>query len=122
MYTHENVEAGLGLYLRSKDDINYLMKNSTIPRKMTTKFFAGYKFYNGEAVGKQFLRQRNQQVVGSKKTLAGKKIVSVPVSTLSKNMVDQIKLPHKIFEAVEKPGSKTCVTLLLHRVNKRESS
>ena len=75
----------------------------------------------GEADFNQFIRQRNQLCVAADNFLREQNLSPVLQSTLSKNMEEQLKLVHKLFDFVDCPKRKICVTLLRYKVDNPET-
>ena len=76
----------------------------------------------GEAGSNQFIRQRNQLVVGADNFLREHNLPSVLQSTLAKAMEEQLKLVRKVIDVVDRPNRKICVTLLRYKVDNSETS
>ena len=84
----------------------------------------------GEADFNQFIRQRNQLVVAQRNQLVvaadnflrEKNLSPVLQSTLSKDMEEQLKLVHKVIDAVDCPNRRICVTLLRYKMDDPETS
>ena len=76
----------------------------------------------GEADFNQFMRLRNQLVLAAEKFARVEKLTPVLIPTMSKDMVEQLKLAHKIVDLVDRANRKVCVTLLRYNVDKPESS
>ena len=76
----------------------------------------------GEADFNQFIRQKNQLVAAADKFPRGQNLSPVLQSTLSKDMEEQLKLVHKVIDAVDCPDRRICVTLLRYKVNNPETS
>ena len=70
----------------------------------------------------QFVWQRNQLVVAADNCLREQILPSVPQSTLSKDMEEQLKLVHKVIDVVDRPNRRICVTLLRYKVDNPETS
>ena len=76
----------------------------------------------GEADFKQFIRQSNQLFVAADNFLREQNWPSVLQSTLSKDMVEQLKLVHKLINIIDCPNRRICVTLLRYKVDNPETS
>ena len=76
----------------------------------------------GEAGFNQFIRQRNQLVVAAHNFLREQNLSLVLQSTLSKDMEEQLKLVHKVIDAVDCPNRRICVTLLRYKVDNPQTS
>ena len=66
----------------------------------------------GEADFNQFIRQRNQLVVAADNFLGEQNLSPVIQSTLTKVMVEQLKLAHMVIDVMVRPNRRICVTLL----------
>ena len=76
----------------------------------------------GEADFNQFIQQRSQLVVAADNFLREQNLSPVLMSTLSKDMEEQLKLIHKLNNVVDLPNRKICVTLLRYKMDKPEIS
>ena len=76
----------------------------------------------GEADFNQFIRQRNQLVVAADNFLREQNLPPVLQSTLSKDMEEQLKLVHKVIDAVDRQNRKICGTLLRYKVDNADTS
>ena len=76
----------------------------------------------GEADFNQFMRLRNQVVIGAKKFARVEYLTPVLIPTMSKDMDDYLKMAHKVVDVVQRANRKICVTPLRYNVNKPESS
>ena len=65
---------------------------------------------------------RNQLVVAADNFLREQILSPVLQSTLSKHMEEQLKLVHKVIEAVDRPNRRICVTLLRYKADNPETS
>ena len=75
-----------------------------------------------EADFNQFIREKNQLVVAADNFLSEQNLSPVLQSTLSKDMMEQLKLVHKVIDVVDRSNKKTCVTLLRYKVDNPETS
>ena len=75
-----------------------------------------------EADFNQFIRQRNQLVVAAGKFLREQSLSPVLLSTLSKDMEEQLQLVHKVIDVVDRPNRRICVTVLRYKVDNPETS
>ena len=76
----------------------------------------------GEADFIQFIRLGNQLVAAVRDFSKEENRPPVQAKLLAKNMEEQLKLPHKVVEVVDRPHLKTCVTMLPYNVAKPETS
>ena len=76
----------------------------------------------GETDFNQFMRLRNQLVNATENFAREENLTPVLIPTMSKGMVEQLKLAHKVVDVVDRANRKICVTLLRYNVNKPESS
>ena len=76
----------------------------------------------GEADFNQFIRQRNQLVVAADNLLREENLSPVLQSTLCKDMEEQLKLVHKVIDAVDRPKRRICVTLLRYKADNPDTS
>ena len=77
---------------------------------------------SGEADFHQFMRLKNQLVIGAEDFAREEKLSTVLLPTLSKDMDEQIKLVLKVVDVVDRGNRKLCVTLLRRSVVKSETS
>ena len=76
----------------------------------------------GEAHFNQFTRLRNQLVNAAENSAREETLTSVLIPTMSRDMDEQLKLAHKVFDVEGRANRKICVTLLRYNVDKPESS
>ena len=76
----------------------------------------------GEADFNQFVRLRHQLVNAAERFAREEIFTPVLIPTMSRDMDEQLKLAHKVFDVVDRTNRKICVTLLRYNVDKRESS
>ena len=76
----------------------------------------------GETDFNQFLCLRNQLFIAAGNFGTEEYSTSVLISTMSKDMDEQLKLCHKVVDVVDCPYKKACVTLLRYNVDKPKSS
>ena len=76
----------------------------------------------GEADLKHIIRVRNQLVIATKKFGREENISTVLIPSLPKDMDEQLKLPHKVIDVVNRANRKTCMPLLQYIVDKSKSS
>ena len=76
----------------------------------------------GEVDFNQFMRLRNQLVNTAENFAREENLRPVFIPTMSKDMDEQLKLPHKVVDVVNRAKRKICVTLLRYSVDKPERS
>ena len=76
----------------------------------------------GGAVLNQFLCLRNQLVIATENFVTGENLSAVLVLTMSRDMDEQLKLAHIMVGVVDRCSRKICVTRLLYKVDKPQSS
>ena len=76
----------------------------------------------GEADFNQFMRLRNQLVIAVENFAKEEHLSSVQISTMPKDMDEQLKLAHKVVDVVDRANRKTSVTPVLYNANDLESS
>ena len=91
-------------------------------RQHNAEFRLRQNFTMEEADFNKFFRQRNQLVVAADNFLREQYFASVLQSTLSKDMVEQLKLVHKVINVVDRPIRRICVTLLRYKVDNPKTS
>ena len=112
-----------GRFSWSKNDLNYLDEKLKVFRKDDKKEFRLLQnLTKGEANFNQFMRLRNQLVNAAKNFAREENLTPVLISTMSKDMDEQIKLAHKVVDVVDRANRKICVTLLRYNVDNLESS
>ena len=113
-----------GRYSCTKNDSNYLdVKLKVFKREdKNAEFRLRQNLSMGEADFIQFIRQRNQLVPAADNFLREQSLSPVLESTLSKDMDDQLRLVHKVNDAVERPKRRICVTLLRYKVDNTDTS
>ena len=75
----------------------------------------------GEADFNQFMRLRNQLVNAAENFAREENLAPVLIPTMSRDMDEQLKLAHKVVDAVDRANRKICVTLLRYNADKPES-
>ena len=76
----------------------------------------------GEADFNQSLRLRNQQFIEAAENFVKEESLSAVLKPkMSKDMVEQLKLTHKVVDVVDRPCRRICVTLLRYIVDKPDS-
>ena len=112
-----------GRFSWSRNDSSYLdVKLKVIRKGDKEEFPVVQKLTMGEANFNQFLRLRNQLVTAAKNIAREEILIQVPLSTMSKDVDEQLKLAHKVVGVVDRANRKICVTLLRYNVGKPESS
>ena len=76
----------------------------------------------GEADFNQFMRLKNQLVNAAENFAREENLTPVLITTMSRDMDEQLKLAHKVVDVVDRTNGKICVTLLRYNVDKPESS
>ena len=76
----------------------------------------------GEADFNQIMRLRNQLVNAAENFAREENLTPVLVTTMSRDMDEQLKLAQKVVGVVDRTNRKICVTLLRYNVDKPESS
>ena len=90
---------------------------------MTTKSFRLVRNLTiGEANFNQCMRLRNHLVNAAENVARKEKLTPVLIPTMSKDMDEQLKLAHKLVDAVDRANRKICVALLRYKVDKLEGS
>ena len=107
----------------SKNPFGYLDKKLKVSNRDENKQFQlAQNLTMGEADFNQFIRLRNQLVVAVRDFSKEKNLTPVQVKPLAKDMEEQLKLTHKVVEAVDRPHRKICVTMLRYNMEKPETS
>ena len=76
----------------------------------------------GESDFNQFQQIFNQLVIAAENLAAEQNLSQIHITTMSKEMTEQLKLSHRVVEIVARPNRKTFVTMQQHNVDKPESS
>ena len=112
-----------GQFFGSKIDSNYSdVKLKVFKRDDTKEFRLVQNLTMGEAHFSQFKRLRNQPVNAAENFAKEESLTPVLIPTMSTDMVEQLKLAHKVVDVVDRANKKTCVTLVRYNVDKPESS
>ena len=112
-----------GRFFWSKNDSNYWDAKLKVFRKDDKKEFRLVQNVSmGEADFNQLMRLRNQLVNAEENFAREGNFPPVLISTMSKDMDEQLKLAHKVVDVVDRANRKICETLLRYNVNKPESS
>ena len=76
----------------------------------------------GEADFNQFMQLRNQLVLAAGNFAREENLSPVLLPTMSKDMVEQLKLAQKVVDVVDRANRNICVTMLWYSVDKPDSS
>ena len=107
----------------SKNDSSYLdVKLKVFKKDDKEEFRLVQNLTMGEADFNQFLRMRNQLVIAAGNFAREENLTPVLITTMSRDMDEQLKLAHKVVVVVDRANRKICVTLLRYKVDKPESS
>ena len=118
-----NVKTDLDKFSWSKIDSKYLDVKLKVFRKDDKKEFQlVLNLTMGEADFNQFMRLRNQPINAAENCARVENLTPVVISTMSRDMDEQLKLAHKVVDVVDRANRKICVTLLQYNVDKPESS
>ena len=112
-----------GQFSWSKNEPNYLdAKLEVIKKDDNKEFRVAQNLTMGEADFNQFMRLRNQLVNGAENFAREENLTPVLIPPMLKDMGEQLKLAHKVVDAVDRVNKNICVTLLRYNVDKPESS
>ena len=112
-----------GRFSWSKNDSNYLEVKFKVFRKDDKKEFRLVQNLTiGEADFNQFMRLRNQLVNAAENFAREENLTPVLIPIMIRDMDEQLKLAHKVVDAVDRTNRKICMTLLRYSVDKPESS
>ena len=118
-----NCQDSFGQFSWSKNYSNYLDVKLKIFKKDGKKVFRLVQnLTTGEENFKQFMRLRNQLVNAAENFAREENLKPVLISTMSRDMDEQLKLAHKVVDVVDRANREICVTLLQLKVDKPESS
>ena len=107
----------------SKIDSNYLDVRLKVFRKVDKKEFRlAQNLTTGEADFNEFMRLRNQLINAAENIRREENLTPVLIPTMSRDMEEQFKLPHKVVDVVDRTNKKICVTPLRYNVDKPEIS
>ena len=107
----------------SKNDSNYLDVKLKLFQKVDNKEFQlALNLTMGEKDLNQFMRLRKQLVNAAENFATVENLTPVLTPTMSNDMDEQLKLAHKVVDAVGRASRKICVTLPRYNVEKPESS
>ena len=112
-----------GRFSWSKNDSNYLdVKLKVVTENAKKEFRLAQNFTTGEADFNQFMRLRNQLVNAAGNFTRDEILTTVLIPTMSFFIDEQLKLAHKVVDAVDRANRKICVTQLRYNVEKPEGS
>ena len=113
----------LGRFSWSKNDSNYLdVKLKAFKKDDKIEFRLVQNLTMGEADFNQSMWLRNKLVNATENFAIEENLTPVLIPTMSKDMDEQLKLPHKVVDVVDRANRKLCVTLLRYNMDKPESS
>ena len=114
----------IGRFSRTKNDSNYLdVKLKVFKREdKNAEFRLRQNFSMGEVNFNQFIRQRSQIVAAADNFLREQNLSPVLQSTLTKDIMEQLKLVHKVIHVADRPNRRICVTLQRYKVDNPETS
>ena len=96
-----------------RNDSNYLdVKLKVFKKDGKKEFRLVQKLAMGETDFNQFMRLRNQLVNAAENYAREENLTPVLKTAMSKDMDEQLKLAHKVFDVVIRANRKICVTLL----------
>ena len=102
-----------GQFSLFKKDSTYLDVKLKVLKEDDNKEFRLVKNLTmGEADFKQFMRLRKQLVNAAEHFAREENLTSVLIPTMSKDMDEQLKLAHKVVDALDRANRKICVTPL----------
>ena len=106
-----------------QNDSNYLdIKLKVFTKDDKKEFRLVQNLTIGEADFNQFMRLRNQLVNAADNFAREENLTPVLITTMSRDMDEQLKLAHKVVDVVDRRNRKICVTLLRYKVDNPESS
>ena len=112
-----------GWFSWSKIDYNYMDVETNVFKEANNKDFRMVqKLTMGEADFNQFMRLRNQLVSAAEESGTDKKVLPMLISTVFKDMDEQLNLAPKVIDVVDPACGKICETLLPYIVEKPDSS
>ena len=95
----------------SKNDFKYLkVKLKVFKRDDIKEFLLVPNLTMGEAEFNQFVRRRNQLVNAAENFAREENLTPVLITTMSKDMEEQLKPAHKVVDVVDRAKRKICVT------------
>ena len=112
-----------GQFFWSKNDSNYLDVKLEVFRKDDKKEFRLVQnLTRGGADFNQFMQLGNQLVNAAENFAREENLTPSLISTMSKDMDQQLKLAHELVDVVDRANRKTSVTLLRYNMDNLESS
>ena len=118
-----NANFSFGQFSWSKNDSIYFDVKFNVFKKNVNKEFRLIQNRTvAEADFSQFMRLRNQLVIAGKNFAREETLPPVAIATLSKGMVEHLKLAHKVVGVVDRSDRKICVTLLRYNMDKPKIS
>ena len=102
----------------SRNDSNYLNAKLKVFKKDDNKEFRLLQNLTmGETDFNQFRRWRNQLVIAAENFAKGENLYPVLITSMSKDMDEQLKLAQKVLDVVDRANKKTCVIQTQYRVD-----
>ena len=98
------------------------MKLKVIKKDDNKEFRLAQNLTMGEAEVNQIMRLRNQLVNAAENFAREENLTPVLITTMSRDMDEQLKLAHNVVDVVDRTNRKIFVTLLRYNVDKPESS
>ena len=112
-----------GQFFWSRNDSNYLDVKLEVFRKDDKKEFQLVQnLTRGEADFNQFSQLGNQLINAAENFAREENLTPSLISTMSKDMDQQLKLAHEVVDVVDRANRKTSVTLLRYNMDNLESS
>ena len=111
-----------GRFSWSKKDSNYLDVKLKVFRKDDKESRLVQNLTMGEADFNQFMRLRNQLANAAENLTREENLTPVVITTMSRDMDEQLKLAHKVVDVVDRANRKICVTRLRYNVDRSERS
>ena len=116
------IEDRFGQFSWSQNDSNYLDVKLKVLKEAVNK--DSRLVQNRSTVDSdfnQFVQLRNQLLIAAK-SIGGKQNLSpIQITTMSKDMDEQVKLFHRVVDVVDGPSTKICATMLQYNVDKPKS-
>ena len=86
-------------------------------------FRLAQKLKIGESDFNHFMmRFRNQLVIAAVKFGGEQKLSPIKIPKTSKDMEEHLKMSHRVVDVVDRPNTKTCVTMMPYNVDKPDNS
>ena len=105
-----------------KNDSNYLdVKLKVFNKGYHWDIQLEQNLYMGERDFNQCSQLREKMVIAAENFVRGENWFLVLLSTMSKNMEEQLKLAHKFVDVVDRANKKFCATLLRYIVDRLDS-